>query len=93
MWNLVKECTYSIATVTDSMVDLVTARIQFDANISRQLGARNGSCETMPGMMAMGISSKACLAEVEILTLRAVQKFTLGKLCRCFVSFASKRSG
>lgn len=59
MRNLVKGCTYSIATITDSMVDLVTARIQLDANMSRQLGARNGSCETMLGMMTMGISTKA----------------------------------
>lgn len=73
--------TYSIASITDGVVDLVSARIHLDSYVSRHLSAWHCSCEGVLGVVAVGILGEAWLAEVIILTISAVKKLALRQFC------------
>lgn len=66
------------------MVNLIAARSHLGADMSRHFYVRNSGCEAMLGVMAMGIPSKARLAEIIIFTVGAVKEFALGKFCNIF---------
>ena len=63
-----------VATIADSMVNLVTARRHLQFDVLRHVCALNSRDEGMLGVVAVSVLSEARLAEVVILASGAVKK-------------------
>jgi hypothetical protein len=69
--------TYRITSITDGVVHLVPARIQLDTDMSGHHGAWHGNCKAMLGVMTVGVSGEARLAEIIIFAICTVKKLAL----------------
>lgn len=75
-----------VTSITDGVVGLIATGRHLHANMGGHLGARDSSCETMLGVVAVGILGEAWLAEIIIFTGSAVEKFSFRQFSHALVA-------
>jgi hypothetical protein len=68
-----------VTAITDSVVEVVAARLHLGSDVVRHLGVLDSRDKTVLGMVTMSVLGEACLAQVKVFTDSAVEELDLGE--------------
>jgi hypothetical protein len=75
-----------VTAITDSVVEVVAARLHLGSDVVRHLGVLDSRDKTVLGMVTMSVLGEACLAQVKVFTDSAVEELDLGEFSNTTVA-------